>query len=165
MDNFAIQVIDGIETIYEEDLERLKRLESFENEESDAEYDSAIAYEINDENTVTYFTKELTSHAVNHILTSVEYPATSPEGVAYVFNIEGWEEPLVVFKDIQYSIGKPGGEYKVICPYLNVVIEERKEKLRELRIANTIKEREHDLSKNNSYEIIYLHINIVFALN
>ncbi|CAG8812950.1 27254_t:CDS:2, partial [Dentiscutata erythropus] len=51
MDNFTIQVIDGIEMIYEEDLECLKRLESFESvgtvdsltsdEESDAEYDSA----------------------------------------------------------------------------------------------------------------------------
>ncbi|RIB22086.1 hypothetical protein C2G38_2140371 [Gigaspora rosea] len=129
MDNFAIQVIDGIETIYKEDLEHLKHLESFE---------------------MTYFMKELTSHTINHILTPVEYPETSPEGVAYVFNIEGWEEPLAVFKDIQYSIGKPGGEYKVMCPYLNVVIDERKEKLRELQIANTIKEREHDLSKNNS---------------
>ncbi|CAG8778285.1 16983_t:CDS:2 [Gigaspora margarita] len=31
MDNFTAQVIDGIETIYEEDLEHLKHLESFES--------------------------------------------------------------------------------------------------------------------------------------
>ncbi|RIB10502.1 hypothetical protein C2G38_2205920 [Gigaspora rosea] len=42
------------------------------------------------------------------------------EGVAYVYNIEGWEEPLTAFKDIQYSIGKSGGKYKVMCPYLGV---------------------------------------------
>ncbi|CAG8471323.1 7167_t:CDS:2 [Dentiscutata erythropus] len=62
-------VIDGIETIYEEDLERLKCLENFESyetnltldEESDVEYDLAIAYEIND----AYFMKELTSNVVN----------------------------------------------------------------------------------------------------
>ncbi|CAG8781389.1 4329_t:CDS:10, partial [Cetraspora pellucida] len=121
MDNF-IQVIDGIETIYEEDLEHLERLDSYETESDDIEYDSATTYEITDENTVIYFTKELTSHIVNHVLTPIEYPATSPEGVAYIFNVEGWEESLAVFKDIQYSIGKPGGEYKVMCPYLNVEV-------------------------------------------
>ncbi|RIB28984.1 hypothetical protein C2G38_2137072 [Gigaspora rosea] len=108
------------------------------DEESDAEYDSAIAYEINDENTVTYFTKELTSHVVNHTLTSVEYPATSAEGVAYVFNIEDT-------KSTNESLMTPMEKLEYEDRML--LIEERKEKLRELRIANTIKEREHGLEQ------------------
>ncbi|CAG8474299.1 12894_t:CDS:2 [Dentiscutata heterogama] len=50
MNNFTIQVIDGIVKIYEEDLECLNRLESFERHrtvdsltsDEDIEYDSAI---------------------------------------------------------------------------------------------------------------------------
>ncbi|RIB14930.1 hypothetical protein C2G38_2039787 [Gigaspora rosea] len=49
---------------------------------------------------------------------NIEYPETNPDGVAYVYNVEGWEEPLA----IQYSIGKPGVEYKVMCPYLGVEV-------------------------------------------
>ncbi|CAG8663976.1 11565_t:CDS:2, partial [Scutellospora calospora] len=111
MENFNIQIIDRIETIYEEDLECLERLESYKSyetieyltldEDSDnVEYNSTTIYKINNnENTVTYFTKELIAKIVNHILTPIEYPATSPEGVAYIFNIENWEKPLAAFKD------------------------------------------------------------------
>ncbi|CAG8820044.1 17810_t:CDS:2, partial [Cetraspora pellucida] len=131
MENFNIQIIDGIETIYEEDLKHLESYETIEHftsdEESDnVEYDLTTIYEINNnESTVTYFTKELTAKIVNHTLTPIEYPATSLEGVAYIFNIEDWKEPLAAFKDIQYSIGKPCGEYKVICPYLNVKVKRK----------------------------------------
>ena len=42
-----------------------------------------------DKNTITYFTKELASNIVYHILTPIEYPETNPDGVAYVYNVEG----------------------------------------------------------------------------
>ncbi|CAG8551214.1 8281_t:CDS:2, partial [Scutellospora calospora] len=86
-------IIDGVETIYEEDLE------AFENK-SNLTSDSELQ-DIDDlnENTVTYFTKELASSAVYHTLTPIEYPETSLEGIAYVYNVEGWKELLDAFKD------------------------------------------------------------------
>ncbi|CAG8667545.1 324_t:CDS:2 [Cetraspora pellucida] len=117
--NPGFHIIDDIETIYEEDLE------SFENTSvlvsSDDERQDDVANDLN-EDTTTYFTKELASKIVYHTLTPIEYPETSLEGVAYVYNVEGWDEPLAAFKDIQYSIGKPGGEYKVMCSYLGVEV-------------------------------------------
>ncbi|RIB23103.1 hypothetical protein C2G38_902976 [Gigaspora rosea] len=122
LDDPDFHIIDGVETIYEDDLE------SFENESvlipSDdelQEIDDNIATDLN-EDIITYFTKELASKVIYHTLTPIEYPETSLEGIAYVYNVEGWEEPLAAFKDIQYSIGKPGGEYKVMCPYLGVEV-------------------------------------------
>ncbi|RIB25241.1 hypothetical protein C2G38_2166449 [Gigaspora rosea] len=50
-----------------------------------------------DKNTITYFTKKLASNIVYHILTPTEYPETNPDGVAYMYNVEGWEEPLAAF--------------------------------------------------------------------
>ena len=99
-DDPDFHIIDGVETIYEEDLE------SFENESvlipSDdelQEIDDNIACDLN-EDTITYFTKELASKVIYHTLTPIEYPETSLEGVAYVYNVEGWEEPLAAFKDV-----------------------------------------------------------------
>ncbi|CAG8513407.1 14342_t:CDS:10 [Cetraspora pellucida] len=100
------------------------------------ENNSITLYNTNNENTVIYFTKELASHAVYHMLTPIEYPATSPEGVAYVFNIEGWKEPLLAFKDIQYSIGKPEGKYKVMCPYLGVEVKREMQTCQEISSNN-----------------------------
>ncbi|RIB09583.1 hypothetical protein C2G38_2146486 [Gigaspora rosea] len=141
------------------------------DEESDAKYDSAIAYEINDENTVTYFTKELTSHVVNHTLTPVEYPATSPEGVAYVFNIEANRQSKASNKKNAPKNKKPQKSTKssldkndfvsdtkstnesLMTPMERLEYEERmllNEERREnkrLRFANTIKEREHGLEQ------------------
>ncbi|CAG8487383.1 6263_t:CDS:2, partial [Scutellospora calospora] len=96
-DNLDMQIIDGIETIYEEDLESFEKnsILKSDNEFSDIEDD---LIKLN-ENPITYFTKELASHIVYHTLTSIEYPMTSSEGVAYIYNVEGWEELLAAFKD------------------------------------------------------------------
>ncbi|CAG8530997.1 19220_t:CDS:2 [Cetraspora pellucida] len=90
----CFQIIDGIETMYEKDLE----LFNDEKSETDSNFilendvhienNSVTLHDANDENTVIYFTKELASHIIYHISTLIEYPVTSPEGVAYVFNIE-----------------------------------------------------------------------------
>ncbi|CAG8461782.1 8498_t:CDS:2, partial [Scutellospora calospora] len=53
-----------------------------------------------DEHTVTYFTKELASNIICHTLTPIEYSETSLDSVAYIYNVEGWEELLSAFKDI-----------------------------------------------------------------
>ncbi|CAG8730077.1 2066_t:CDS:10, partial [Cetraspora pellucida] len=105
----CFQIIDGIETMYEEDLELFNDEKSETGSDFILENDihiennSVTSHDTNDKNTVIYFKKELASHAVYHMLTPIEYPATSPE-------------------EIQYSIGKPGGEYKVMCLYLGVEV-------------------------------------------
>ncbi|CAG8702362.1 10479_t:CDS:2, partial [Cetraspora pellucida] len=117
-DNLDIQIIDRIKTIYEENLESFEKnnILKSDNEFFDIE-DNLIKL---NKNPITYFTKELASDIVYHTLTPIKYSMTSSEGVAYIYNVEGWEEPLAAFKDIQYSISKPGGEYKTKCIYLGV---------------------------------------------
>ncbi|CAG8769749.1 5166_t:CDS:2, partial [Cetraspora pellucida] len=93
-------IIDEVETIYKEDLK------SFENKSvlifSDnelQEIDNNIARNLN-EDTITYFTKKLALKVIYHTLMPIEYPETSSESVAYIYNVEGWKEPLAIFKDI-----------------------------------------------------------------
>ncbi|CAG8543277.1 15933_t:CDS:10, partial [Cetraspora pellucida] len=108
-DDPDFHIIDGVETIYEEDLESFENkgvLVSSNNELQ--EIDDDIASDLN-EDAITYFTKELASKVIYHTLTSIEYPETSSEGVAYVYNTEGWEDPLTAFKN-------------VMCPYLGVEV-------------------------------------------
>ncbi|CAG8680333.1 4797_t:CDS:2, partial [Scutellospora calospora] len=84
--NLDMQIIDGIETIYEEDLESFEKnsIVKSDNEFSNIEDD---LIKLN-ENPITYFTKELASYIVYHTLTPIEYPMTSSEGVAYIYNVE-----------------------------------------------------------------------------
>ncbi|CAG8807573.1 27788_t:CDS:2, partial [Racocetra persica] len=51
----------------------------------------------------------------------IKYPATSNEGVAYVFNIKP-SDPIAPFNDIQYSMEGGGGSNKINCPYLNCCV-------------------------------------------
>ncbi|KAF0359995.1 cobalamin biosynthesis protein cobt [Gigaspora margarita] len=55
--------------------------------------------------------KELALKIIYHTLTPIEYPETSLKGIAYMYNIEGWEEPLAAFRD-------------VMCPYLDVEVKQ-----------------------------------------
>uniref|UniRef100_U9SRE3 Uncharacterized protein n=1 Tax=Rhizophagus irregularis (strain DAOM 181602 / DAOM 197198 / MUCL 43194) TaxID=747089 RepID=U9SRE3_RHIID len=41
----------------------------------------------------------------------IEYPKTSPDGVATIFNISGWS---ACFSDIQYSINGSGGSSHIL---------------------------------------------------
>ncbi|CAG8603598.1 6357_t:CDS:1, partial [Acaulospora morrowiae] len=61
---------------------------TIDNDFQDIEYNSTTTNNSNNEEEVTYFTKELASQVVYHTLTSIEYPKTSSEGVAYIYNVE-----------------------------------------------------------------------------
>ncbi|RIA80292.1 hypothetical protein C1645_838961 [Glomus cerebriforme] len=54
------------------------------------------------------------------MLDILEYPATSKEGIAYVFHVENWADPKAAFHDIQYSFSEHGiGSASVKCPFLS----------------------------------------------
>ncbi len=46
---------------------------------------------------MAYFTKNL---GVIYTTVPIEYPATSPDGVATVFSIRGWKNPMDAFNDV-----------------------------------------------------------------
>ncbi|CAB4436469.1 unnamed protein product [Rhizophagus irregularis] len=61
------------------------------------------------ETKMAYFTKNLGVSTVIYSTVPIEYPATSSDGVATVFSIQGWKDHMDAFNDIQYSIGGGGG--------------------------------------------------------
>ncbi|RIB04932.1 hypothetical protein C2G38_2221063 [Gigaspora rosea] len=147
MDSFTIQVIDGIETIYEEDLKRLKYLESFESygtvdsltpdEESDA-----IFKRIEIKKTIILILVDMIK------MVSSEKFQLSDEAVKTQKSTKSSLDKNDFVSDTKRtneSLMTPMERLKYEERML--LIEERKEKLRELRIANTIKEREHGLEQ------------------
>ncbi|CAB4379477.1 unnamed protein product [Rhizophagus irregularis] len=67
-----------------------------------------IVYEedLNIEDDEIYITKSMTVKTIIHSLTPVEYPPTSEEGVAIIYQIQGWNNKEAAFTDIQYSMPK-----------------------------------------------------------
>ncbi|CAB4410312.1 unnamed protein product [Rhizophagus irregularis] len=59
------------------------------------------------ETKMAYFTKNLGVSTVIYSTVPIEYPATSSDGVATVFSIQGWKDHMDAFND--YSIGGGGG--------------------------------------------------------
>jgi len=49
---------------------------------------------------MAYFTKNLGVPTVIYATVPIEYPETSPDGVATVFNIRGWKNPMDAFNDV-----------------------------------------------------------------
>jgi len=49
---------------------------------------------------MAYFTKNLGVPTVIYTTVPIEYPATSPDGVATVFSIQGWKNPMDAFNDV-----------------------------------------------------------------
>ncbi|KAF0341943.1 hypothetical protein F8M41_016170 [Gigaspora margarita] len=51
----------------------------------------------------------------------MEYPPTSEDGIAIVYNIEAWNNNSEAFmSNIQYKLGRPcgGGDNSTYCPFL-----------------------------------------------
>ncbi|CAB4381842.1 unnamed protein product [Rhizophagus irregularis] len=67
--------------------------------------DSSIDNESIKEVEIAYFTKNLGVSTIIYLTVPMECPATSPDGVATVFSIQGWKNHMNTFNDIQYSIG------------------------------------------------------------
>jgi len=53
-----------------------------------------------EETEMAYFTKNLGITTVIYTTVPIEYPATSPDGVATVFSIQGWKNPMDAFNDV-----------------------------------------------------------------
>uniref|UniRef100_U9SWQ8 Uncharacterized protein n=1 Tax=Rhizophagus irregularis (strain DAOM 181602 / DAOM 197198 / MUCL 43194) TaxID=747089 RepID=U9SWQ8_RHIID len=51
-----------------------------------------------------YITKSMTVKTIIHSLTPVEYPPTSEEGVAIIYQIQGWNNKEAAFTDVNINI-------------------------------------------------------------
>ncbi|EXX77219.1 hypothetical protein RirG_025800 [Rhizophagus irregularis DAOM 197198w] len=91
---------------------------------SEDEYSEKDEQNINeDEEPIAFFTKYLSVPEVIHSALPIEYPKTSPQGVATIFNITGWANSMACFNDIQYSNNGTGGSTTIQnCPYFGVSV-------------------------------------------
>ena len=56
---------------------------------------------IMEETEMAYFTKNLGVSTVIYTTVPIEYPATSPNGVATIFSIQGWKNHMDAFTDVR----------------------------------------------------------------
>src|SRR5206468_1733712 len=54
----------------------------------------------NEEEQVAFFTKHLSVSEIIYSALPIEYPKTSPEGVATIFNVSDWSNPIACFNDV-----------------------------------------------------------------
>jgi hypothetical protein len=52
------------------------------------------------ETRMAYFTKNLGVQTVVYTTVPVEYPATSPNGIATIFSVQGWKNPMDAFNNV-----------------------------------------------------------------
>ncbi|CAB5195330.1 unnamed protein product [Rhizophagus irregularis] len=53
----------------------------------------------NDDEQVAFLTKHLSVSEIIYLAFPIEYPKTSPQGVATIFNVSGWSNPIACFND------------------------------------------------------------------
>ncbi|GBC22818.2 hypothetical protein GLOIN_2v1773466 [Rhizophagus irregularis DAOM 181602=DAOM 197198] len=97
IDNFS-----DIEEFSAEDFDQDKS--KVNNNESESEENEEV---------FAFFTQKLQVRKVIHTTTPVEYPETSPNGVATIYNITGWKNHMDAFSDIQYSTNGAGGSANI----------------------------------------------------
>ncbi|POG69781.1 hypothetical protein GLOIN_2v1776615 [Rhizophagus irregularis DAOM 181602=DAOM 197198] len=74
--------------------------------------------ELESEETLAFFTSQLRVPKVIYTTVPIEYPDTSSEGVATVYNVTGWKNHTDAFSDIQYSTNGSGGTTNIQeCPF------------------------------------------------
>ena len=88
-------ILSDIETMSEDEMilseeELISEEKSPKLSEEQDEQDEQIAF----------FTKHLSVPEVIHSAFPVEYPKTSPQGVATIFNISGWSNPMACLNDV-----------------------------------------------------------------
>lgn len=49
---------------------------------------------------MAYFTKNLGVQTVVYSTVPIEYPATSPNGIATIFSVQGWKDPMDAFNNV-----------------------------------------------------------------
>ena len=52
------------------------------------------------ETNMAYFTVNFGVSTVIHTTVPIEYPATSSDGVATIFNVHGWKDHMAAFNDV-----------------------------------------------------------------
>ncbi|CAB4426178.1 unnamed protein product [Rhizophagus irregularis] len=95
----------------------LSDIETISDDEtiSEDEYSEKNEQNFNEnEEPIAFFTKYLSVPEVIHSALPIEYPKTSPQGVATIFNITGWANPMACFNDISGSTTIQN------CPYFGV---------------------------------------------
>ncbi|RGB36128.1 hypothetical protein C1646_758509 [Rhizophagus diaphanus] len=101
-------ILSDIETISEDESPRLLVDDQDNNDEDEQ---------------VAFFTKHLSVSEIIYSVFPIEYPKTSPQGVATIFNISGWSNLMACFNDIQYSIYGSGGSITIKdCPFFGVSV-------------------------------------------
>ncbi|PKY54269.1 hypothetical protein RhiirA4_501039 [Rhizophagus irregularis] len=119
------------------------------------EYDSfsVDTEEINqddEESEVAVFISDSLIKDVRHTLVPIEYPATSDEGIAYVYHVKNWTDPKDAFHDEKSCISKKNktiidDEKDDNLTEINAIeIEERKVSLEERKLK--LKQYEIDLN-------------------
>ncbi|CAB4403556.1 unnamed protein product [Rhizophagus irregularis] len=81
-----------------------------------------------EENAEIYITKHMTVKTILHLLTPLEYPPTSENGVAIIYHVEGWQNVDSAFTDIQYSMGEPSGQNQTTCSYFGDITVNKKDR-------------------------------------
>ncbi|CAG8743400.1 15566_t:CDS:10 [Cetraspora pellucida] len=66
---------------------------------------------------IACFTSRFQIKNIIHSSMPVEYPSTSPEGIATIFHVEDWTDPSHTWKNIQYSMGGGGVHLIKSSPY------------------------------------------------
>ncbi|GET67193.1 uncharacterized protein OCT59_000175 [Rhizophagus irregularis] len=80
-----IETISDDETISEDESPRLLVDDQDNNDEDEQ---------------VAFLTKHLSVSEIIYSASPIEYPKTSPQGVATIFNISGWSNPMACFNDV-----------------------------------------------------------------
>ncbi|CAB4423367.1 unnamed protein product [Rhizophagus irregularis] len=109
------------------------------------EYDSfsVDTEEINqddEESEVAVFISDSLIKDVRHTLVPIEYPATSDEGIAYVYHVKNWTDPKDAFHDTIIDDEKDDNLTEINA----IEIEERKVSLEERKLK--LKQYEIDLN-------------------
>ncbi|CAG8561079.1 4863_t:CDS:2 [Gigaspora margarita] len=68
--------------------------------------------------TYNFFTKKLCINEIQYSPIPIEYPPTSLEGTAIIYNISGWNDYNTAFSDVQYNMGDIGGKKNYRCEFL-----------------------------------------------
>ncbi|CAG8578077.1 18729_t:CDS:10, partial [Racocetra persica] len=69
-------------------------------------------------------TGQLRVNEIIHSIFPMEYPPTSENGIAIIYNIEAWDNLLVFTNNMQYNLGKPSGsgDSDIYCPFLDTLV-------------------------------------------
>ncbi|EXX73220.1 hypothetical protein RirG_062160 [Rhizophagus irregularis DAOM 197198w] len=112
----SIIELSDIEEYNAEDFADVAKIVNKDKDRDDINEDKSEDDENN--GTVAFFTSKLQVPKIIYTTVPVEYPETSLEGVATIYNVTGWKNHMDAFSDIQYSTNGSGGSSNIKeCPF------------------------------------------------